>query len=157
MINKAATIYTNDLTESQVRIRVKADVDPVPDLTLPFTYSPDRLKFTQDDRKLEVVLTNTSDKTLHLTQVGDTYDGLSMKLGKGSLKPGKKTEIEFKWTGEFGKENFERSITFDVTGSGSTRFTVPFVVQGTDPAPVKKKPYKKKPGAKPVKTSSGKN
>ncbi len=156
-ISKAATIYTNDLTKSQVKIRVSANVDPVPDSTLPFTYTPDRLEFTPDDRKLEVVLTNTSKQTLNLTQVGDTYDGLSMKLGKDSLEPGKKTEIEFEWTGGFGKENFERSITFDVTGSRSTRFTVPFVVQGTDPAPVKKKPYKKKPGAKPVKTTSGKN
>ncbi len=109
-ISKAATIYTNDLTESQVKIRVSANVDPVPDSTLPYTYTPNRLEFTPDNRKLEVVLTNTSKQTLNLTQVGDTYDDLSMKLGKDSLEPEKQTEIEFEWTGGFGKENFERSI-----------------------------------------------
>ena len=155
-ISKTATIHSNDLTQSQVKIRVSARVDPAPDTTLPYTYMPDKLEFTQDDKKLEVVFTNTSDQKLHLTQVGDTYDDLSMKLSNKTLKPGKKTKIKFEWTAEFEKENFERSITFVVTGSGSTRFTVPFVVQGTDPTPVKK-PVKKKLDRKPVKTTPGKN
>lgn len=154
-ISKSATINTNDLTQSNVKIRVSAHIDPVPDTTLPYTYMPDKLEFTQEEKKLEVVFTNNSDQKLHLTRVGDTYDGLSMKLGKDSLKPGKKTKIKFEWIGEFGKENFERSMTFVVTGSGSTRFSVPFVVKGTDPTPPKK-PIRKKQDTKPARTGTGK-
>ena len=155
-ITKAATINTNDLTQSNVKIRVSAHVDAVPDATLPFAYTPDKLEFSQDEKKLEVVITNTGDQKLHLTRVGDTYEGLSMKLDDDSLKPGKKTRIKFKWNGEFQKENFERSVTFVVTGSGSTRFSVPFIVKGTDPTPVKKKAPRKKPVTRPAKTTTGK-
>lgn len=154
-ISKSATINTNDLTQSNVKIRVSAHIDPVPDTTLPYNYAPDKLEFTQEEKKFEMVFTNTSDQKLHLTMVGDTYDGLSMKLDKDSLKPGKKTKIKFEWIGEFGKENFARSMTFVVTGSGSTRFSVPFVVKGTDPAPPTK-PVRKKPDAKPARTGTGK-
>lgn len=154
-ITKAATIHTNDLTQSQLKIRVSAYVDPVPDSTLPYTYAPNKLEFAQDNKKLEVVVTNTSDRQLRLKQVGDTYDGLSMKIDKDSLKPGEKAAIEFKWNGEFQKENLEYSMTFDVIGSGASRFSVPLIVKGTDPTPVKK-PIRKKLGAKPVKTSTGK-
>lgn len=152
-LTKSATIHSNDMTHSKVRIRVSAQVDPAPDTTLPYTHTPDKVEFTQDDKKSEVVFTNTSDQKLYLTQVGDTYDDLSMKFSKKAIKPGKKTKIKFKWKGEFEKENFERSMTFVVTGSGSTRFTVPFVVEGTDPTPPPKKPVRKKIERKPVKTT----
>jgi hypothetical protein len=154
-LNKSATISSNDLSQSDVRIRVSAQVDAVPDTTLPFTYTPDKLEFTQDDKKLEVVLTNTGEQKLHLTQVGDIHGDLSMKLDDDSIKPGKKTKIKFNWKGEFQKENFERSVTFVVTGSGSTRFTVPFIVQGTDPTPEKKAP-RRKPRTRRPSTASGK-
>ena len=154
-LNKAATINTNDLAQSNVKIRVSAQVDAVPDTTLPYTYMPPKLEFSQDEMKSEVVLTNTGDQKLHLTQVGDTYEGLSMKLDDDSLKPGKKTTIEFIWNGEFQKENFERSVTFAVTGSESSRFSVPFIVKGTDPTPVKKVP-RKKPATRRTKPTTGK-
>lgn len=155
-LNKSATIKTNDHAQSDVKIRVSAQVDAVPDTTLPYTYMPAKLEFTQDEMKSEVVLTNTGDQKLHLTQVGDTYEGLSMKLDDDSLKPGKKTRIKFEWNGEFQKENFERSVTFVVTGSESSRFSVPFIVKGTDPTPAKKKVPRKKPVTRPAKTTTGK-
>ncbi len=154
-ISKAATIYSNDLTKSQVRIKVSAQVDPAPDTTLPFAFSPDRLEFTHENRKSEVIITNTGDNKLRLSQIGDTYKGLSVKLERDSLRPGKKTKIKFEWTGEFEKENFERSSTFHITGSKSARFSVPFIVKGTDPAPPKK-PQRKKLDAKPPKPAAGK-
>ncbi len=153
-LSKSATIHSNDLTQSQVRIRVSAQVDAAPDTTLPYTHTPDKLEFTQDDKKSELVFANTGDQKLYLTQVGDTYDGLSMKFSDKPIKPGKETKIKFNWKGEFEKENFERSVTFVVTGSGSTRFTVPFVVEGTDPTPPPKKPVRKKIDRKPVETTT---
>lgn len=153
-LTKSATVYSNDMTQSQVRIRVSAQVDPAPDTTLPYTHTPDRLEFTQDDKKSEVVFANSGDQKLHLTQVGDTYDDLSVKLTDKPIKPGKDTKIKFKWEGEFEKENLERSVTFVVTGSGSTRFTVPFVVGGTDPTPPPERPVRKKIDRKPVETTT---
>lgn len=155
-ITKSATINTNDLAQSKVKIRVSAQVGAVLDTTLPYIYTPNKLEFSQDEKKFEVVLTNTGDQELHLTQVGDTYEGLSMNLDDDSLKPGEETKITFKWNGEFQKENFVRSMTFVVTGSGSTRFSVPFIVKGTDPTPPKKKAPRKKPAPSRAKTSTGK-
>ncbi len=154
-ITKAATIHSNDLTQSKLKIKVSAQVDPAPDTTLPFTYTPDKLEFSQDDKTFKVIITNTSDEKLRLSQVGDNYDGLSVELDKDSLKPGKEAKIKFKWTGEFEKENLERSSTFHVIGSGSTRFSVPFIVKGTDPTPPKKS-HKKKLDTKLPKPTTGK-
>ncbi len=155
-LSKAATIYSNDLTKSQVKITVSAQVDPAPDSTLPFTFSPERLEFTQEGKKSELIITNTGDQKLRLSQIGDSYAGLSVKLDKDSLEPGKKTKIKFEWTGEFEKENFERSSTFHVTGSKSARFSVPFIVKGTDPTPPRT-PQRKKLKAKPPKPTIGRN
>jgi hypothetical protein len=153
-LTKSATVHSNDMTNSQVRISVSAKVDPAPDMTLPYNNTPDRLEFTQDDKKSEIIFTNTGNQNLYLTQVGDTYDDLSVKLTDKPIKPGKDTKIKFKWEGEFEKENLERSVTFVVTGSGSTRFTVPFVVGGTDPAPPPGRPVRKKIDRKPAKTTT---
>lgn len=136
-IAKSATIYTNDLSNSQVRIKINAQVDPAPDTTLPFSYSPNSLKFTQGQKTFNVVFTNKSNRTMYLKPVGGTHESLSLKMNDMQLKAGEDKEIEFSWTGEFEKENIERSITFDVSASNTERVTIPFVVEGTDPTPAK--------------------
>ena len=136
-VAKSATIYTNDLSNSQIRIKVNAQVDPAPDTTLPFSYSPDALTFTQGQKTFNVVFTNKSGRTMYLKPVGGTHEDLSLKMDDMQLKAGEDKEIQFSWTGEFEKENIERSITFDVSALGSERVTIPFVVEGTDPTPAK--------------------
>jgi hypothetical protein len=136
-VSKSAVIYSSDLADSQVRIRVSAQVDPEPDTTLPFTYSPNSLQFTQEDKELDVVFSNKTDRTMYLKSVGDTYDDLKMKMDDMRIKAGEDKKIEFSWTGEFERENIERSITFDISASSTERVTIPFVVEGTNPAPVK--------------------
>ncbi len=151
-ISKSATIYSNDLSDSQVRIRISAQVDPEPDTTLPFSYTPNSLQFTQDQKKLNVVFSNKSKRTMYLKAVGGSHGDLVVKMGDMKIDSGEDKEVEFSWKGEFEKENIEQSITFDVSASQTERVTIPFVVQGTDPTPAKQAAKK---GVTPRQVKSG--
>ena len=142
MVNKNATIYSNDLANSQSKIYVSAKVYEAQDATLPISWGPDQVRFTEQDNKFEVVVTNKSANNMNLSSLEDAFDGLSMKIKNSEIKPGKQAKIEFEWKGEFQKENLERSLTFIAVGDSETRFTVPFFVAGTNPTPPKAAPKK---------------
>lgn len=154
-VTKSATIHSSDLADSQIRIKVSAQVDPEPDTTLPFSYDPNALEFTQDDRELEVMFSNKSDRTMYLKAVGNVYEELSVQMDDMRIKAGDDKKIKFSWNGEFKKENIERSITFDISASETERVTIPFVVQGTDPTPARSA-TPRKPKSLPVKSESEK-
>ncbi len=147
LIKKNATIYSNDLANSQSKIYVNARCYATQDTTLPISWGPDKINFKQEEREFEVIVTNKSDKELNLVAVSAGYDGLFMKIKNDLIKPGNEGKIEFIWTDGFQKEHFERSITFVASGDSETRFTIPFVVEGTNPTPKKSK-AKTKPSAK---------
>lgn len=153
MVKKNATIYSNDLANSQSKIYVSAKAYVKQDTTLPISWAPDKINFTNKEREFEIIITNKSDKELTLETISDGYGGLHMKVKNDRIMPGEETKIEFKWTDGFQKEHFERSMTFVASGDSKTRFTVPFVVQGTDPTPKKSK-AKTKPPAKNRSTST---
>jgi hypothetical protein len=159
-LNKSATIFSNDLGKSQTRIYVSAKVDTIPDATLPISWDPRKITFTQEDKDYDVVFKNRGKTTLNLGTTGDIPGDLAMDGKNGSLKPGEELKLKFKWNGGFQKENYERSVTFVAGDKSETRFSIPFVVEGTDPtpekAPIKKPragksrtPSVKKAGAKP--------
>lgn len=137
-VNKNATIYSNDLNNSQIKIFVSAKVDTIADNKLPVSWEPRDVDLSSDQRKLDVVVTNKSDKDMVLAQIGGGVEGLDITVGDNQIKPGKSTNIEFKWNGEIQKENFARSITFVASTGPDTRFSIPMVVAGTNPTPEKK-------------------
>lgn len=136
MVNKNATIFTNDLSNSQAKIYVMATVDSVLNPNLPIAWKPSKIRFTQKEKNLEVTVTNKDSIELVLNPPGDKDNDLSMDIGKNEIKPGETAKIKFKWNGGFQKENYSRSLTFSAGDSASsTIFTIPFVVEGTDPTP----------------------
>lgn len=138
-ISKYATIYSNDPDQPTAKIHMSANVYPTPDSTLPFSLSLDKVNLSEDNKKDKIILENKGDSKLYVESAGEIIDGLSIDVKNDDPKPGQKSELRFEWKSEFEKENSERSLTFVVYGSGkdTTRFSVPILLQGTDPTPPK--------------------
>jgi len=134
-VTKNATIFSNDLTNGQAKIYVSAKVDPIPDTTITLRWEPSHINFTQKQKSYDVVINNTGESKIDLSTIGDKPDNLSISLDKTVLEPGSSANVKIEWVGEFEKENIERSATFVAGGVTDTRFTIPFVVVGTDPTP----------------------
>jgi len=152
-VSKNATIFSNDLVNSQAKIFVSAKIDSIPDPSLPVTWAPSTIQFTQKDKSFNIVVTNRDSVNLNLQSIGDKYDDLLMELNDNVIKPGKSAKIKLKWNGGYQKENYARSLTFNAgEKDSSTIFTIPFVVQGTDPTPepVRKPVVPKKPPQPPA-------
>ncbi len=135
MVRKNATIYSNDLVNSQSKIYVSAKVYEAQDASLPVSWMPDRIDFNRSDREFDVVVSNKGAGDLILSNADMGVDGLSVDINDHDIKPGKEGKIKFKWTGDFPKEHLERSVTFSAMSGSEVRFTVPFKVEGTDPTP----------------------
>jgi len=155
-ISKYATIYSNDPDQPTTKIHMAAHVYPSPDTSLPFMLSLEKVNLSKDSKKSKIVLENKSDSRLYIESAGEVIDGLSVKVKNDDPKPGQKSELRFEWKNEFEKENAEKSITFLVYGSGkdTTRFSVPILLQGTDPAPIKVRKPPKRRSVKSTKTKS---
>lgn len=138
-VSKYATIYSNDPAEPTTKIHLTATIDPQPDTTLPFSLAPDSVSLSQDNKKAEIELTNTGQSKLLIQHVGGAIEGLSVDIKNEDPKPGQETKLRFKWDTDFQKENLQRSVSFAVTGDGGemARFSVPIMVQGTNPTPPK--------------------
>ena len=153
-ISKYATIYSNDPDQPTAKIHMSAHVYPSPDTSLPFALSLEKVNLSKDSKKSKIVLENKGDSRLYVESAGEVIDGLSIKVKNDDPKPGQKSELRFEWKDEFEKENSERSITFLVYGSGkdTTRFSVPILLQGTDPTPPKVRQPPKRKTSKSAKT-----
>ncbi|UCC80952.1 MAG: hypothetical protein JSW64_06230 [Candidatus Zixiibacteriota bacterium] len=151
-ISKYATIYSNDPVQSTDKIHLSANVYASTDTALPFTLPPGNVSLSKDSKKGKIVLENKGDSRLWIEPAGGLLEGLSLKVKNDDPKPGQKSELRFEWKDDFEKENVERSVTFLVYGEGadSTRFSVPIVLQGTDPAPPPKV-------TRPKRTTTGKS
>ena len=136
-ISKYATIYSNDPGQSTVKIHLSANVYASPDSILPFTFSEEKVNLSKDEKKGKIVFENKGDSRLYIKPAGNGIEGLSINVKNDDPKPGQKSELRFEWKNEFEKENSEISVTFLTYGSesDSTRFSIPVMLQGTDPAP----------------------
>jgi len=138
-VSKYATIYSNDPDQPTVKIHLSSNVYPVPDSTLPYRLSQDTVAFSQKDKKCEIELENVGASRLNIEPVGYPLEGLKINIKNDDPKPGQKSELKLEWAKDFEKENLERSVTFLVRGSEQQlyKFSLPIVIQGTDPTPPK--------------------
>jgi len=138
-VSKYATIYSNDPDQPTVKIHLSSNVYPEPDTTLPYRLSQDTVAFSQADKKREIELENVGDSRLNIEPIGHPLEGLKINIKNDDPKPGQKSELKLEWAKDFEKENLERSVTFLVRGSEQQmyKFSLPIVIQGTDPTPPK--------------------
>lgn len=151
-VSKYATIYSNDPAQSTAKIHLSANVFVPADTTLPFTLLPENVSLSKDSKKNKIVLENKGSSKMWIEPAGDPQEGLSLDIKNDDPKPGQKSELRFEWKDDFEKENVERSVTFLMhdKGADSTKFSIPIVLQGTDPAPPPKV-------TRPKRTTTGKS
>ena len=136
-MSKYATIYSNDPATSTTKIHLSVNIYASTDSGLPFSFSPEKVNLTQDEKKGKIVLGNKGESKIWIESLDAFPPGLNVDIKNDDPKPGQETELRFEWKNDFEKENVERSITFLAHGekADSVRFTIPYVLQGTDPAP----------------------
>jgi hypothetical protein len=156
-ISKYATIYSNDPTQSTVKIHLSANVYAANDTTVPFTLSSGKVELSSESKKGKIVLENKGESKIKIEPTESLVEGLKLKIDNDDPKPGQTSELQFEWKDDFQKENIERSITFTAVGEGSNnmRFSIPVFVQGTDPTkPAQTAKTKRKPVTKSSVTGS---
>ena len=75
-------------------------------------------------KKLEFTITNVTDEKLNIDLI-DMPAGMFKLSLPNSIKPGKEAKGEIELFDEFVSEEFEKSITFELTGKETIRFMVP--------------------------------
>ena len=75
-------------------------------------------------KKLSFTITNVTDEKLDIALIDMPAGMFKLSLPK-SVKPGKSAKGEIELFDEFLPEQFEKSITVELTGKETTRFTVP--------------------------------
>lgn len=75
-------------------------------------------------KKLEFTITNVTDEKLAVQLVDMPIGMFKVSLPK-NVKPGKTAKGKIELFDDFLSEEFEKSITIELTGKETTRFTVP--------------------------------
>ncbi len=75
-------------------------------------------------KKLEFTITNVTDEKLDIDLVDMPSGMFKLSLPK-SVKPGKTAKGKIELLDEFVSEEFQKSITIELTGKETNRFTVP--------------------------------
>ena len=133
-IDKNARVMTNDTTLS---IDLAADVFSSPDTMSLIRYSTDKLEFDKDanQNKQTVLIENHSSARLEITQATDALDNMRLKIKDDNIKPGKTGKLEFEWKGDYPKADLSHSVTFATSLDSMPRFTLAYVIKGTEPPP----------------------
>lgn len=133
-VSHNARVMTNDTTLS---IDLAADVFSSPDTLSLIRYSPDKLEFDKDAKqnKQTVLIENHSGARLEITQATDPLDNMKLKIKDDNIKPGKTGKLEFEWKGDYPKADLAHSVTFATGLDSMPRFTLGYVIKGTEPPP----------------------
>ncbi len=127
MTTKRPRIRTNE-TNPEHTLRITSLIEIRPDSTYPLVISPYKLDLTQfgdkKRKKMKFTISNVSDHDLNLTMISFPANLAEIKLPK-KIKAGKNAKGEIRLVGEGLKRPFEKSFTFEVDDSYTTRFTVP--------------------------------
>ena len=109
-------------------MQITANIFTNPDSTYPVIFKPYKFDISQygekTRKKLEFTITNVTDEKLDIDLIDMPVGMFKLSLPK-SVKPGKKVKGKIELFDEFVSEQFEKSITFELTGKETIRFTVP--------------------------------
>ena len=109
-------------------MKISADVIANPDSTYPITIYPykfDVSQFGEAVRKsLEFEIANLSDKDLDIELIDMPYNMFKLKMPK-RVKAGSKEKGRIEVMDEYLPQEFEKSITIQVSDENSSRFTIP--------------------------------
>ncbi|RKX26927.1 MAG: hypothetical protein DRP46_10385 [Candidatus Zixiibacteriota bacterium] len=109
-------------------MKISSEVIPNPDSTYPIVIYPYKFDISQfgeaERRTLEFDITNVSDQDLEISLIDMPRNMFKLKMPK-RVKAGKKESGKIEILDEFVTEEFQKSITIQVSDEAQTRFTVP--------------------------------
>ncbi len=151
--NKNATIETNDTSQAKPAIDFRVNIIEGPDTTSAVRWSPDRLNFSLNGGKQTVMVKNHGTAMIRLTLAGAARDDMKVAIGNEQIAPGATSSINFTWSGGTLKQGIKHVATFATSDPSVPRFSIPYVVEGTQPFPAEPKPAVVTPPAQPTKTN----
>jgi hypothetical protein len=130
-VNKNAKITSNDTAKPSFSIDFTAQIIPEPDTISAVRYSPTRLEFDKDSRKMTVTVENHDNTATKLGILGSMADDVTAKIKDDVIKAGKTGKLEFQWKGDTLPEyDEEHVITFETGIRSIHRFSIPYVIKG---------------------------
>lgn len=121
-----------------------ATVLPKPDSIATCRYKPEIIEFDKDGPKLQsVIFSNHGTIPIHVTLLSAFPRMLDFKSKPFTLKPTEIKKLDFKWKGTFAEKDSNISLTYEVKGDSTSRFTIPVVIKGTNPPETKPTPIEK--------------
>ncbi len=130
-VAKNAKITSNDAAKPSFSIDFTAQIIPEPDTISALRYSPAKLEFDKDSRKMTVTVENHDSTAAKLGMLGSMADDVTAKIKDDVIKAGKTGKLEFQWKGDTLPEyNEEHVITFETGIRGINRFSIPYVIKG---------------------------
>jgi len=154
-LSKSADVETNDPVQPTVKIMFTATILPKPDSAAACRYKPEIVEFEKGGQKSQsVVFSNHGQTAISVTLLSAVPQMLDFKSKPFTLKPTEIKKLDFKWKGTFAEKDSNISLTYEVKGDSTSRFTIPIVIKGTNPPETKPTPIEKTktPGAtaKPI-------
>lgn len=140
LTSKSATIHTNDTTQGNLAIDFKVTIIPEPDTVSVVRCSPNQLNFPVTGGIQTVTVKNYGASAVRISSVGLARDGMKVSIDDEQLAPGAEGKISFAWGGGTLKQGIKHVATFATTDPSMPRFSISYVVAGTEPFPAEPAP-----------------
>jgi hypothetical protein len=144
-VHKSASVIVDGPGTELPILEFTASPTPVPDSLRPLTFSPplltlDNLGKLQSSPTWDfaVSVRNHSDHDLSIRQVSPSPLHVSVDLPRGAIRPGTDMTLHVKVDPAVADTTMSKSLTFEVSDSSHTRYTLPIVKEtrwGPAPAP----------------------
>jgi hypothetical protein len=126
---KTASISSNDISSSQVKIYLSGRLVVNISFTLPATISPSRIDFgstgEESDDKRQLQIRNISPAALTVDVLDYPRDWVELDNSRMVIKPGDIQELEITLKGDKRGTGFNKSVTLEINGEKEFRFTIP--------------------------------
>lgn len=129
--NKGTRVLCNDPTKKELDLRILAWVYKEGEDTGPLKLGSSQLKLTTADKgkTFPIEIENNSDQALTLKIISEPADLFTVALPAGSVAAGESADIKIKMTDILDKRLYAKSVTFEVSDSSKTRYTIPIQVK----------------------------
>ena len=112
-----------------IQITIAADVKPEPYSNFSVQVSPAIAEFSQgregEDSEVEILIENTTSQDLGIKIVDMPHEFVEGKLSSDVVKPSEEVKLKVKLKRDAKKASLTKSITLQLGGQDSSRFTVP--------------------------------
>jgi hypothetical protein len=126
-VKRSPRVKTSDPNNSDIVIRLEAQVVESFDSTAPITIHPQRIYIPRENRDGEywLIVRNVSDESIEPRIISQQPGALKIELPEDGIAPGEEEKIVVRVDEDFTKVTHKTSFTMEMSDDDKTRFTVP--------------------------------